>query len=225
MIVVNLTAMSITSAFIRSSVITQYMYEIAGRVSIAAISCDLCAIGIALFGFVGTYLRNKQIVKLFFIAVILILVFNGVILALYIQLYQPNQILVFQDDFVDGWIEIMRRVVDEEDTNNVLTNFINDVNKKGECCGFDSLDSPLQNPSIIDCPTSYTETCQAYINEHIMAKMISYTTMYAIVTTLNLILALIPAIFLLRIVPEPKRKANNSPGDYYYSYNPNRQKQ
>mmetsp|Transcript_24002 Transcript_24002/g.42323 ORF Transcript_24002/g.42323 Transcript_24002/m.42323 type:complete len:220 (-) Transcript_24002:556-1215(-) len=169
-------------------------------------------LGNALLGFVGAYNRSRNVIKVFFLVLFLLLILNLCAIVMLDGMAVPDQLKVQETEFRQGWEGIVANVVEGEDPSGIYETFLSKISTVGKCCGYDSTTSELQNPEQLGC--SQVATCKMYIDTFIQEEIASLVLSYLILLVLMAIDYIILVFFIVRIVPQPVH--HEDPGGWYY---------
>jgi len=186
-----------------------YIYTSTRLSGVIAIVCSSGFMLAAVIGFLGALKRSAAVIKLFFI-LSLFLTVGEIFCALVLSgASNPNAIQVRNNEFLEGWISVVEKV---EQDNNFLA-FISKIQSDNQCCGFDSVSDPTQNPASLNCANM--TTCNIYLPALIADQVNSILTMYMLLLSLNSMILILLGFILIRIVPKPVH--HEVAGAYYYA--------
>lgn len=194
---------------LRNSVLFASIYPSSrGTAVIVAVCASLFAANCAL-GFVGAYHRLRNTTKFFLFFSFMLLLFQMVCIIL-IQ-GSTDQLIVQDKEFKQGWIQVMATIVNDEDADGRYLSFVSDVQDAGQCCGYDSVADPEQNPEAVRC--SHDVPCQEFLVALIESQISSLLSTYIVFFAATLVDFVALLLCLVRLVPQPVH--HEDPGGYY----------
>lgn len=219
-VIVGFFLMGSVSDALLNELLWTHFYLTSWRIGVAMALSSAALVVCCGVGFFAAWRRNKVAVKIYIVGVCTLVVVQSVAALFAYRKQTPNTLSVAADtEFLSGWKQTIAEV---KESGDAKYSFINMIESDGQCCGFDSLADPLQNPTVdlgvpnaagVFIPCGYEQVCKEYFQEWVREEILGIFNVYIALVVLTLVLVVAECLFLCSITPKPS--AESSAGDYY----------
>ena len=181
----------------------------------AIIVMCLATMAVAISIIFGVKYRRKQCAKSFLVAFLIVFLIEFVLVGfVWSAQHEDNLSVVAKNEFRQGWKFLVEQAIAEPPNDKTIpaTSILDEVERDGSCCGYDSITDVQQNPPELGCDDDYTQVCKAYFEDYVRGKIKSIFKVYLATIIVSVLLLLLSFVFACKLERRKQIASDESPG-------------